>query len=253
MKEITSNVVDSFNFYTMQTSSKSKKIIYLVAILLLPSLTYLLLFTGEHRFNRLPFIGPREGVLNEEGKYDTLYHQIPYFEFTNQDGKKVTRDDLLGHVYITDFFFVTCPTICPKMTTNMSYIQNKFSDRKGLRFLSITVNPEHDSVEVLSDYADKVHAKTENWDFVTGDKEKIYDVAFNGFFVSTMKDSIAPGGFLHSSMLILVDKNGHIRGYFDGTVHKEIKEKLTDAIDILYKEDVVPLKGNTKNKIEQRR
>lgn len=234
-------------------SKKVKKIIYLFSILLLPSIMYFLLYTGEHNFQRLPFVGPREAVINENGKYDTIYHQIPYFEFVNQDGKRVTRDDLLGHVYVADFFFATCPTICPKMTTNMGYVQDKFKDRKDLRFVSITVNPEHDNVDVLKEYAEKVHADTKTWDFLTGDKDAIYDVAFNGFFVSAQRDSIAPGGFLHSGMLILVDKNAHIRGYFDGTTHKEIKEKLTDAIDVLYKEDYVPLKGEAKNKIEQRR
>lgn len=232
-------------------NSKVKKVIYLVAILLLPSLFYMFLYTGKHNFHRLEYIGPKEAVLNDEGKYDTNYHQIPYFEFINQDGKKVTRDDLLGHVYIADFFFATCPTICPKMTTNMSYIQNKFKDNKNLRYLSITVNPEHDSVSVLRAYADKVHADTKSWDFVTGNKDSIYEIAFNGFFVSAQRDSIAPGGFLHSGMLILVDKNAHIRGYFDGTTHKEVKEQLIDAIDILYKEDVVPLKGKKKPQIEQ--
>lgn len=230
---------------------KIKKFIYLIAILLLPSIFYLFLYTGKHNFHRLEFIGPKEAVLNDDGKYDTIYHQIPYFEFVNQDGNKITRDDLLGHVYITDFFFATCPTICPKMTTNMSYLQEKFKDNKNLKFLSITVNPEHDSVSVLKEYAEKVHADTKSWDFVTGNKDSIYDIAFNGFFVSTQRDSIAPGGFLHSGMLILVDKNAHIRGYFDGTTHKEIKEKLIDAIDILYKEDVVPLKGKKKLSIEQ--
>lgn len=232
-------------------NSKVKKVIYLVAILLLPSLFYMFLYTGKHNFHRLEYIGPKEVVLNDNGKYDTNYHQIPYFEFINQDGKKVTRDDLLGHVYIADFFFATCPTICPKMTTNMSYIQNKFKDNKNLRYLSITVNPEHDSVSVLRAYADKVHADTKSWDFVTGNKDSIYEIAFNGFFVSAQRDSIAPGGFLHSGMLILVDKNAHIRGYFDGTTHKEVKEQLIDAIDILYKEDVVPLKGKKKPQIEQ--
>jgi protein SCO1/2 len=222
-----------------------------VAILLLPSLFYLFLYTGKHNFHRLDYIGPKDAVLNSDGKYDTVYHQIPYFEFINQDGKKVTRDDLLGHVYIADFFFATCPTICPKMTTNMSYIQSKFKDNQNLRYLSITVNPEHDSVSVLRAYADKVHADTKSWDFVTGNKDSIYEIAFNGFFVSAQRDSIAPGGFLHSGMLILVDKNAHIRGYFDGTTHKEVKERLIDAIDILYKEDVVPLKGKEKDKIEQ--
>lgn len=235
----------------MEPASKSTKIVILLTITLLPSLFYLILSTGKHNYSRLPIYGPKQAVLNEEGKYDTLYHKIPYFEFINQDGATVSSDDLLGHIYVADFFFTTCPTICPKMTTNMTYIQNKFKDKKDLRFISMTVNPEHDNVEVLKDYSVKVHADTKTWSFLTGDKEDIYKIAFDGFFVSTMKDSIAPGGFLHSQMLILVDRNGHVRGYFDGTVYSEMKKDLTDAIDILYKEEIVPLKGTKKEKIEQ--
>ncbi len=146
-------------------NSKIKKVIFLVAILLLPSFFYLMLYTGEHNYTKLPFIGPKTAIKNDKGGFDTLHHQIPYFEFTNQDGKKVTRDDLLGSVYVADFFFVNCPTICPKMTTNMGYVQKKFEDRKELRFISITVNPEHDTVEVLKTYSEMVHADNRNWDF----------------------------------------------------------------------------------------
>ena len=237
----------------MKPASKKNKILILLAILLLPSFFYVILSTGKHNFNRLPYYGPKEAVLNEEGKYDTIYHKIPYFEFTSQDGKQVSSDDLLGNIYVADFFFVTCPTICPKMATNMGYIQKKFNEKEDLKFISITVNPEHDTVEVLKEYAEKVHANTDSWSFLTGDKDKIYDIAFKGFFVSTMRDSIAPGGFLHSQMLILVDRKGRVRGYFDGTVYSEMKKDLTDAIDILYKEDIVPLKGNKKKKVEQKR
>ncbi len=237
----------------MATSSKYKKVIFLLAILVLPAVFYLTLYSGEHNYKKLPFIGPKEAVQNADGTFDTIYHQIPYFELTNQDGKKVTRDDLLGSVYVADFFFVTCPTICPKMTTNMGYLQNKFNDTKNLRFISITVNPEHDTVQVLKDHQERVHANPENWDFLTGDKDSIYSLAFNGFFVSADKDEVAPGGFLHSQFLILVDKKGHVRGYFDGTIHKVVKEELIDAIDILYKEEVVPKKGDKSNKIEQRK
>jgi len=232
---------------------KYKKVIILITILLLPSVFYLLLYTGKHNFSKLPYIGPKEAVLTPDGKYDTIYHQIPYFEFINQDGATITRDDLLGSIYIADFFFATCPTICPKMATNMGYLQNKFKDRKGLRFISITVNPEHDTVEVLKEYANRVHADTKNWDFLTGDKDKIYEVAFKGFFINAQKDEVAPGGFLHSQYFILIDKKGHIRGIFDGTIYKEIKDDLTDAIDIIFKEDVVPLKGTKQNEIEQRK
>lgn len=223
-----------------------KKIGILITILVLPSLFYLLLYSGEHNYTKLAIYGNRTAVENADGSFDTTYHQIPYFEFINQDGKKVTRDDMLGNVYVADFFFVTCPTICPKMTTNMKYVQDKFEGRKELRFLSITVNPEEDSVSVLKEYAEKVHANTNNWDFVTGNKEEIYDIAFKGFFVNVAKDSIAEGGFLHSQLLILIDKQGRIRGYFDGTVFSEMKKDLTDAIDILFREEAVPLKGSKK-------
>ncbi|MCB0401486.1 MAG: SCO family protein [Flavobacteriales bacterium] len=237
----------------MKQSSKFKSVLILFIILFLPGSVYLLLYTGEHHFKKLPYIGPKEAVQHADGTYDTNYHKIPYFEFTNQDGEKVTSNDLDGKVYVADFFFVTCPTICPKMTTNMKYVQDQFSDRKDLRFISITVNPEHDTVEVLKEYAERVHANTETWDFLTGPKEAIYDVALNGFFVSAQKDEVAPGGFLHSQYLILIDKKGHIRGIFDGTIHKVVKEELGDAIDILFKEEVVPMKGEKKNQIEQRK
>ena len=241
------------DFFKTLKLTKYKKIAYLIVILLLPSLFYLLLYTGKHNYRRLPYIGPREAVKNTDGTYDTLYHKIPYFEFLNQDGKKVSRDDLLGTIYIADFFFATCPTICPKMATNMGYLQEKFKDRKGLRFISITVNPEHDSVKVLKEYANRVHADTKNWDFLTGDKDKIYDVAFNGFFINAQKDDVAPGGYLHSQYFILIDKEAHVRGVFDWTIYKEMKEDLTDAVDILFKEEVVPLKGEQSEEIEQRK
>lgn len=237
----------------MKFTPTQKKLLLLPLILLLPSVFYLLLYTGEHNYRKLPHYGPKKTVMNDEGKQDTVYHTIPYFELTNQDGKTITRDDLLGHVYVADFFFVTCPTICPKMTTNMQYIQNKFKDRKNLRFLSMTVNPEHDTPPILADYAEMVHADTKTWDFLTGDKDQIYELAFKGFFVNAARDSIAPGGFLHTQMLILVDKKGRIRGYFDGTVYSEMKKDLTDAIDILYREDIVPLKGEKGKVIEQKR
>jgi len=237
----------------MKFTRTQRKLLVLPIILLLPSIFYLLLFTGDHHYKKLPYYGHKKAIVNEEGKTDTLYHTIPYFELTNQDGKKVTRDDLLGNVYVADFFFATCPTICPKMATNMGYIQNKFGGKPNLRFVSFTVNPEHDTPEVLYEYAETVHANTETWDFLTGDKNQIYQLAFDGFFVNAAKDSIAPGGFLHTQMLALIDKKGRIRGYFDGTIYSEMKKDLTDAIDILFREDIVPLKGEEKKVIEQKR
>lgn len=205
--------------------------------MLLPSLFYLFLHTGVNNFKRLPIIGPKEVQANG----DTLYHTIPDFSFTNQNGEKVTQADFEGKIYVADFFFATCPTICPKMATHMLELQKHFYDRKDFRLLSHTVNPSHDSVEVLRAYADKVHAMDSVWTFVTGDKEDIYQVAFEGYFANAMVDDLAPGGFLHTSNLILVDKQGRIRGVFDGTSTSETND-LMDAIEILYREEFAPLK-----------
>ena len=227
-----------------------KKFAILLAILALPTTVYFILSMGNHEYKKLPIVGPRSFT---EGSPDTVFHTIPPFKLVNQNGDTITEESMLGNVYVAKFFFATCPTICPKMTVNMKYIQDKFKGRKNFRLLSMTVNPAHDTVEVLKEYANKVHADEANWDFVTGKDSAIYDLAFSGYFVNAMKDTIAPGGFLHSDQLILVDKKGQVRGYFNGTEHKNVKQDLIDAIDILFKEEVVPLSGTKREKIEQRR
>lgn len=220
-------------------NKKFQKVVILVSILLLPSLFYLVLHTGENNFHPLPFYGPK--TLAEGSTTDTIYHTIPDFEFTNQFGEKVNQDTYEGKIYVADFFFATCPSICPKMATHMLELQKHFYDRSDFRLLSHTVNPEHDSVEVLLEYSRKVHAIDTLWNFVTGDKEKIYKVAFDGYFANAMEDEVAPGGFLHSSSLFLIDKQKRIRGIFDGTSTSETND-LMDAIEILYREEYAPMK-----------
>lgn len=219
------------------TQQKIQKVVILVSILLLPSLLYLFLHSGENNFRRLPYYGPK--TVDENG--DTLYHSIPDFSLFNQNGQKIQLKDLKGNIVVADFFFATCPTICPKMATHMLEVQKHFYDRNDFALVSYTVNPEHDTVEVLRAYADKVHARDSVWNFLTGPKEEIYNLAFKGYFVNALPDEIAPGGFLHSQLLILLDKQGHIRGYFDGTSTAEVND-LFDAIEILYKEEFAPLK-----------
>lgn len=223
-------------------TKRIQKVVILVSILLLPSLFYLVLHTGENNFHPLPYFGPR--TLAEGSSTDTIYHSIPNFEFTNHLGETVTQEDYKGKIYVADFFFVSCPTICPKMTTHMLELQKHFYDREDFRLLSHTVNPEHDTVQVLYDYSRKVHAIDSLWNFVTGKKEDIYKVAFEGYFANAMEDEVAPGGFLHSSNLFLIDKEGRIRGIFDGTVTSEVND-LMDAIEILYREEFAPLKDKS--------
>ncbi len=230
------------------------KYIILFSIFILPLVFYLLLFTGEHEYSRLSYFGNKEVITKEDGTIDTLYHTIPEFSFINQDGDPFTNEDMLGKIYVVDFFFTSCPTICPKLSANFKYIQDNYQFTDDFGLLSITIDPKRDTPEKLTEYSKVVLRNPKIWNFVTTDnKEDIYELAEKGFMMNAMKDDSAPGGFLHSEFFVLVDKHGHIRGYFDGTIHKEVKQDLFDAIDILIKEEFVPLKGTKMERIEQRR
>jgi protein SCO1/2 len=181
---------------------------------------------------KLPFLGERE--VNDKG--DSLYHSIPNFTFINQDGDTLTQDFFKNKIYITDFFFTSCPTICPVMKTQMLRIYEKFKDNPGLRILSHTIDPRHDSVSVLKSYKKRLGIDSEQWQFVTGEQEKIYQIAQKSYLVSAMEDkeAIDDGGFVHSGAFVLVDKNRHIRGVYDGTKEKEVNKLIKD-IELLLK------------------
>lgn len=223
-----------------------QKLLILLFLLTFPSVLYVVLSTGEINFIRLPYIGERE--LAPNGK-DTIYHRVPPFSFINQDGKEVTDKDYEGKIYVADYFFTTCGSICPIMTTELLRIQDKFAYTKGLvQLLSHTVDPEHDSVPVLKAYANMVHADTKTWNFVTGDKKELYDMARKGYLVNAMEGDGGPEDFIHSELLILVDKEKHIRGAYDGTNIKEVNN-LLDDIKVLIAEYYI--KEGTKGKENQ--
>ena len=150
---------------------------------------------------------------------DTVYHQIPYWSFLNQTGDGISSKDLNGKVHLVDFFFTNCPTICPKMTLNMKKIQDalKIECLNNVELLSFTVDPNRDSIERLNEYANSYKLDPVNWSLLTGDQNTIYELGVNGFLVPNQEDALAPGGFLHSEKLILIDKEQRIRGYYDGT------------------------------------
>ena len=170
----------------------------------------------EKKSNRLPFIGHVDIIdIEEDGvkKKDTLFETIAYFDFLNEDSVLVTNETYENKVWVAEFFFASCPTICPTMTINMRYIQNKLKIYPNIKFLSHTVNPEYDSPRVLKKYAQKMRIDESNFNFVTGDKDEIYEIA-KSYFVNVSEDELAPGGFLHSEFLVIVDKEGRVRsGY----------------------------------------
>jgi protein SCO1/2 len=225
----------------MAPSKKWFKWLILVIILLLPGIILILLSKGDHRFTTLPYYGhkyPTTKLVEGESVNDTIYHQIPYWSFTDQDGELVTQKEYDGKIYIVDFIFTTCPGICPIMTTHMEQLQFKL-DKPGLKeipFISYTVNPENDTPEVLYKYGKEHGADFDRWTFLTGEKQKIYELGVEGYLVSTREDALAEGGFLHSEKFILVDWDHHIRGFYNGTDINEIS-RMSDDIKILLKED----------------
>ncbi len=221
------------------SKKKVKKGAILFAILLLPTIFFFVLHSGVNNFNKLPYYGPKKAVEGSSG--DTIYHTIPDFEFTNHLGQTIRKSDYDGKIYVADFFFATCPTICPQMAVHMLELQKHFYDRSDFKLLSHTINPEHDTVEVLKAYSERVHSIDSIWTFVTGNKKDIYNVASKGYFANAMKDLDADGGFLHSTNFFLIDRKGRIRGIFDGTSTTDVNNCM-DAIEILYLEDYAPLK-----------
>ncbi len=209
------------------------------------SIVSLLVACGSTEDAKLAFVGERI-ELNEAGTLDTLGHSIPAFSFMNQDSLMVSSEDYKGKIYVADFFFTTCPTICKDMSGNLLELQKIVSIFPEVHILSHTVNPEFDTPDVLKKYAEDLGADTRNWNFVTGEKEAIYKQGLEGYFVEAEKSEIAPGGFLHSELFVLVDKNGFIRSRkddygnpiaaYDGTSPEEVK-KLIQDIKRLVKED----------------
>nr|WP_297915938.1 SCO family protein [uncultured Allomuricauda sp.] len=159
----------------------------------------------------IPNLGKEVGYVINEGKK----RKVPAFSFRNQDSVLISQNDYLGKVYVVDFFFTTCPTICPIMTKNLVEIQNTFSDYDDFGVASFTINPRYDTPAVLREYALKNGVTDKDWNFLTGDRDSIYQLAQQGFYVPVTEDETAPGGFEHSGMFALIDKKGNIRSRED--------------------------------------
>jgi len=141
--------------------------------------------------------------------------KVPDFALLNQDSVLVSNKDYLGKVYVVDFFFTTCPTICPIMTSNLIEIQHAFKNAEDFGVASFTINPRYDTPEVLRRYQEKYGITNPNWNFLTGEQDKIYELAREGFYILANEVEDAPGGFEHSGMFALVDKKGFIRSRLD--------------------------------------
>jgi len=207
----------------------------LASLLVLPVLVFLFLkFFGENHFTIKTFY-PIDSVQGTDGKYKVNYHTIPPFKLINEKGDTLSSSRLNGEIYVTDFFFTTCPGICPKMTNQLKRVQESFSGNKDIKIVSISVDPMHDTPEELNNYAKLNGANPEQWYFLTGNKDSIYNLAQQGFFLSAGEEKGSSEAFVHSDKLVLVDKEGRIRGYYNGTDQAEVDRLITE-INVLIHE-----------------
>lgn len=171
----------------------------------------------------LPILGERDV---EQG--DTTYHTIAPFQFVDQDSSVITNETYRDKIYVADFFFTSCRTICPIMKTQMVRVYEATKDMPDVMLLSHTIDPEYDTVSLLHDYAERLGAESKRWHFVTGVKDSIYKIAQTSYFATAMEDKADPQGFIHSGAFLLVDKKGRIRGKYDGTKEEEVNRLLAD-------------------------
>jgi protein SCO1/2 len=186
----------------------------------------------------LPILGARklmEKNVNGKTIVDTIYKKIPPFRLITQDGSAVSNHDFDGKIYVADFFFTSCPDICPVIQRNMLKLYQKYRNNRQVRLLSHTIDPDHDTSSKLKWYAKKLGVEDSQWEFLRGSKQVIFSLAKNDYMVSIDDDTKGPGGFAHEGYLVLVDKEKRMRGVYDGTNEQEINKLMKD-MDILLAE-----------------
>lgn len=186
----------------------------------------------------LPIYNPSDvnpELVDSTVQYKSRYHTVSDFSFVNQNGDTVTQKDYEGKVYVADFFFTTCGSICPKMTTNMADVQKAILNNPKVKLLSHTVFPEVDSVSVLKAYAVKHGVIDSKWNLVTGDKKEIYKIARKSYLAVKLGRPDQLYDMVHTENFVLVDQKRRVRGFYDGTNKEEMQRLLAD-IDFLCNE-----------------
>jgi protein SCO1/2 len=185
--------------------------------------SFLLSSCAKPKEEKLPIFGEREVVGS-----DTVYHSIPAFRFVDQDSATITNETFKDKIYVADFFFTSCRTICPIMKTQMLRVYDSIQHNEDVLLLSHTIDPEYDTIALLHDFAERLGVKSSKWHFVTGVKDSIYRIAQTGYFSTAAEDKSEPDGFIHSGAFLLIDKEKRIRGKYDGTVEEDVNRLLAD-------------------------
>ncbi len=214
-----------------------KKWLVLFLILIFPYIIVQIVERSTHNILTLGYVEKIDLDLDSLGEViesvDSL--KVPEFKLINQEKKEITNQDLLGFNYIVNFFFTSCPTICPTTTLNLIELQNKINkyEINNFKIISVSVDPENDTPQKLKEYAISMNIDLSNWEFLTGSQQEIYDLVKSGFSLSVGQDSLAPGGVFHSSSVTIVDDEGYLRTgidkkknkkfVYDGTLYSDIK------------------------------
>lgn len=211
----------------------------LVCILLVPILIFLFLKSFGNNTYDIPVFFEKgvDNPFRECPIADTTQHYIPEFSFTNQAGQTVGRADMEGKITIVDFFFTSCPSICPKMSSEMERVNDMFRDNEHVQIMSISIDPTYDTPEVLRDYAEKHNAEVGKWNFLTGGVQETYDLAKCGFIIPSIDGLGVPDDFVHSDKFILVDELGRIRGYYSGTSREDVDLLMLETKVLLHAEE----------------
>jgi len=180
---------------------------------------------------KLPVFNPSDinpKLVDESVVHVRRNHKVADFKLINQNGDTITQDNYAGKIYVTDFFFTRCMTICPIMTNNIWKLQEVFKDDDDIRFLSLSVTPVIDSVSVLKEYAISKGVIDAKWNITTGDKKHIYELARKSYFALLEEGDGGLQDFIHTENFILVDKKKQIRGFYDGTNSEDIERLILD-------------------------
>lgn len=187
--------------------------------------------SGRNNPNTLPIYGQRNAVtrmVNGQSVTDTIYQTIPAFRYINQYGDSITDKNVNGKVYVADFFFTSCPSICPVMQRNMLDVYKAYKNSDDVKILSFSIDPKYDSVKVLKKYADKLGISGNMWWLLQGNKDTTYQLAEKSFLVAVNADNTVPGGYVHQGYFVLIDKLKRIRGSYDGTNPKQVAQLIDD-------------------------
>lgn len=207
---------------------KKINIIFFSLLIIIPFSVFGVMRWINNNYTTLPYYGENQKIKQADGSEKETPFTVPPFTFTNQDNQTLTSDFVANKIWVADYFFTSCNSICPKMTMHLQKVYEAFKQDDNVKIISFTVDPERDTPYALQLYAARYYATPNQWQFVTGDKKDLYTYARKGLFIIATDGDGGSGDFIHSENLVLIDAHKHIRGYYDGTSDAQVNQLIKD-------------------------